>query len=274
MFRKIEVRRQYGVLWRNEKSERGEFMINFDEVDDIDFDLLHTIVAIIFRGETKDDYERRMVWGYHDVLYIMTNRYKLSYKEQLFVMYNLADYSDTVAYMKTYKCSYEVAKKNAYKMKKRPHVRLAMHEVWKVRMASVMNAAFYRPFIVEHERMMENTSPEVEQGLKIVREKLREGEEFRWTRAKGFVNDENNEVIAPVDEELEQDPDDQQKEIEREELERLREENKNLVELVQDQAQEIFELKKLINNLKQNKKGAVILETPFYCKEIIQHVYE
>lgn len=249
-------------------------MINFDEVDDIDFDLLHTIVAIIFRGETKDDCERRMVWGYHDVLYIMTNRYKLSCKEQLFVMYHLADYSDTVAYMKTYKCSYEVAKKNAYKMKKRPHVRLAMHEVWKVRMASVMNAAFYRPFIVEHERMVENTSPEVEQGLKIVREKLREGEEFRWTRAKGFVNDENNEVIAPVDEELEQDPDDQQKEIEREELERLREENKNLVELVQDQAQEIFEFKKLINNLKQNKKGAVILETPFYCKEIIQHVYE
>lgn len=105
----------YGKM---KKIESGDFMIDFDEVDDIDFDLLHTIVAIIFRGETKDDCERRMVWGYHDVLYIMTNRYKLSCKEQLFVMYHLADYSDTVAYMKTYKCSYEVAKKNAYKIKK------------------------------------------------------------------------------------------------------------------------------------------------------------
>lgn len=249
-------------------------MINFDEVDDIDFDLLHTIVAIIFRGETKDDCERRMVWGYHDVLYIMTNRYKLSCKEQLFVMYHLADYSDTVAYMKTYKCSYEVAKKNAYKMKKRPHVRLAIHEVWKVRMVSVMNAAFYRPFIVEYERMMGNTRPEVEQELQIVKEKLREGEEFRWTREKGFVNDEDNEVIVPVDEEPEQEINDERKEIDQEELERLREENKNLVELVQEQAQEIFELKKIINQLKQNKKGTFNLEIPIYTKETIQHMFE
>lgn len=246
-------------------------MINFDEVDETDFDLLQTIVAIIFRGEVKDDYERRMVWGYHDVLYIMTNRYKLSYKEQLFVMYNLADYSDTIAYMKTYKCSYEVAKKNAYKIKKRPRVRLAIHEVWKVRMASLMNAAFYRPFIVEHKRMMETMRPAVEQELKVVEEKLSEGEEFRWTREQGFedVNDEDKEVVKcdTLGDITDQDIDGERQRIEQEELERLREENKNLVELVQDQAQEIFELKKLINQLKQNKKGIPNLEPPLYCKE-------
>lgn len=141
-------------------------------------------------------------------------------------------------------------------------------------MASVMNAAFYRPFIVEHERMMGNTRPEVEQELQIVKEKLCEGEEFRWTRENGFVNDENNEVIVPVEEEHEQEINDERKEIEQEELERLREENKNLVELVQEQAQEIFELKKLINHLKQNKKGADMLAIPICLKETNQYMFE
>lgn len=240
-------------------------MFSFEGVNEIDHDIIQTIVAIIFRGQINDEYERQMVWGYHDVLYIMRNRYGLSYKEQLFVMYKLADYTDTIAYMKTYKCTYEVAKKNAYKMKKRPRVRLAIHEVWEVRMASLMNAAFYRPFIVEREKMMKDTRLTVEQELKIVREKLRAGEDFKWTRETGF---EDKEVVKcdTLGGQLEQDTDTEQKEIEREELEILREENKNLVELVQDQAQEIFELKNLLNRLKQNKIGASILETPIDCK--------
>ena len=78
----------------------------------------------------------------------------------------------------------------------------------------------------------------------------------------------------PVEEEHEQEINDERKEIDQEELERLREENKNLVELVQEQAQEIFELKKLINHLKQNKKGADMLAIPICLKETNQYMFE
>lgn len=52
--------------------------------------------------------------------------------------------------------------------------------------------------------------------------------------------------------------------MERDELERLREENKNLTELVQDQARDIFELKNILDEIRNNKASSdiYIFDTP------------
>lgn len=99
-------------------------MYVFEDVSDTDFDIITTIVHLVFAGSINDDFQRCLVWGYHDIIWIMKYRYKLSYKEQLFVLFKMAEYSDTIAYMKAYKCSYKNAQKNAHKMKNRPYLPL------------------------------------------------------------------------------------------------------------------------------------------------------
>ncbi len=75
-----------------------------EEADGIDGEIMEVLVHVLFRGATKNDFERVLIWGFHDILWIAKHKYKLSYKEQLFVIFKMAEYSDTIAYMKAYRC--------------------------------------------------------------------------------------------------------------------------------------------------------------------------
>ncbi len=238
-------------------------MYVFEDVSDTDFDIITTIVRLVFAGSINDDFQRCLVWGYHDIIWIMKYRYKLSYKEQLFVLFKMAEYSDTIAYMKAYKCSYKNAQKNAHKMKNRPYISLAVHEVERVACACIVNASF-NARIANIERQYERDFGSYSLPVDEINEKIANGEHFKWTSKRGFVCEkdldedpyhDNADTVAGED-------GNDLSEMEREELERLREENKALITLVQEQERDIYALNSIIEG---DKSGATLT---YGCKGV------
>lgn len=233
-------------------------MYVFEEVNDKDFEIIDVLVHVLFGGATEDNYQRRLLWGYHDILWIMKHRYKLNYKEQLFVIFKMAEYSDTVAYMKAYKCSYKNAQRNAHKMKNRPHVYLTVHEAERVMCSCVVHSSF-EARLINIERQFQKDFGKFTAPMDEINDKLKAGEKFRWTAKQGFIYEEKKVITNNESEDSEY----TMSQMERDELERLREENKNLTELVQDQARDIFELKNILDEIRNNKASSDI----YICKK-------
>ena len=197
--------------------------------------------------------------GYHDILWIAKYKYKLSFKEQLFVIFKMAEYSDTIAYMKAYKCSYDNAQKNAYKMKNRPHVYSAVHEAERLMCACVLYTSF-EARLINIERQFQKDFCKFTAPMDEINDKIKAGEKFRWTAKQGFIYEEEKVTTNNESEDSEY----TMSQMEREELERLREENKNLTELVQDQARDIFELKNILDEIRNDNSFKDI----YVCKKV------
>lgn len=241
-----------------------------EEADGIDGEIMEVLVHVLFRGATKNDFERVLIWGFHDILWIAKHKYKLSYKEQLFVIFKMAEYSDTIAYMKAYRCTYENAQRNAYKIKNRPHIYLAVHMAERVMCSCILKSS-YQARIENINQQFQKDFGKFVAPLDEIRDKIKAGQEFEWNSKQGFAYEEDKEE---AEEKITNDDNEENKytlsRMEREELDRLREENKNLTELVHEQARDIFEFRNILDEVRNNNTSI----NDYVCKKIDNFEWE